>query len=138
VNVSSNLNSIVKINLFLNDNLFSELLQLTGVAAILRFPLADIDENRVTDETVAEAASSSITVDKLTSTLTSASIQENNEETNSQKKVFKKVETASSTPNKKAQKPAQKVNTSKKGNKNYYDEEDEYYDDNYDEYDDYY
>lgn len=115
-----------------------QLLQLTGVAAILRFPLADIDENRVTDETVAEATSGTTSVDKLTSTLTSASIQENNEETNNQKKVFKKVETASSTPNKKAQKPAQKVNTSKKGNKNYYDEEDEYYEDNYDEYDDYY
>ena len=104
---------------------------MTGVAAILRFPLADIDENRVTEETVAEAAG--ITVDKLTSTLTTSSIQDNNED-NNQKKVLKKVETAASnTPNKKAQKPTQKVNTSKKGSKYDFGEED-----NYDEYDDYY
>ena len=54
--------------------------------------------------------------------------------------VLKKVETAASnTPNKKAQKPTQKVNTSKKGSKYDFGEED-YYDeeDNYDEYDDYY
>ena len=114
---------------------------MTGIAAILRFPLADIDESRATEETVAEAsASSSITtVDKLTSSLTSASIQSNSDDN---KKGFKKVDnnqTAPGTPNKKAQKPAPKVNNSKKGNKYDYGDEnddDDYYDD--DEYDDYY
>jgi hypothetical protein len=93
--------------------------------------MADFDENRVTDETVAAAVShtaASETVDKLTSTLTNVNIQDGKE--TPVKKTFQQQV-------KPVAKPATPKNnfSSKKANKYGYDEDDDYGD--YDDYDDY-
>jgi hypothetical protein len=145
--------SLHKSELYMPTAIIIELLQLTGIAAILRFPMTDFDEHQVAEEVTAAAAAAN--VDKLTSTLTATNIQD--EETKQQLKggavaAVKKSETPSSsqnnTPTKKqagqnkaAQKPSTpKVNFPGKKSNNKYDYDDEYGDDyaDYDDYDEYY